>query len=104
MILVILESPYAGDVEKNTEYARLCLKDSLSRGEAPMASHLLYTQVLDDLVPEEREWGIEAGLAFARVAEKTVVYVDRGISNGMQYGIDNAREAGRPIERRSILG
>lgn len=41
---VILESPYAGDVERNLTYARECVRDSLSRGEAPIASHLLYTQ------------------------------------------------------------
>ena len=40
MKLVILESPYAGDVEANVEYARACVRDSLSRGEAPIASHL----------------------------------------------------------------
>ena len=44
MRLVIFESPYAGDVEANTEYARRCVRDSLMRGEAPIASHLLYTQ------------------------------------------------------------
>src|SRR5690606_24498929 len=46
--LVIIESPYSGDVERNTEYARSCLLDSLRRGEAPIASHLLHTQVLED--------------------------------------------------------
>lgn len=61
---VIIESPYAGDVELNAQYARECLRDSLTRGEAPIASHLLYTQpgVLDDAVPRERALGIEAGL------------------------------------------
>ena len=44
MRLVILESPYAGDVAANVKYARRCVRDSLSRGEAPIASHLLYTQ------------------------------------------------------------
>ena len=50
MKLVILESPFAGDVKRNTAYARAALRDSLLRGEAPIASHLLYTQdgVLDD--------------------------------------------------------
>ena len=36
------------------EYARACLRDSLLRGEAPIASHLLYTQPvasLDDSDP-----------------------------------------------------
>jgi len=75
--LVIIESPYSGDVVRNTEYARACLLDSLRRGEAPIASHLLHTQVLDDMRPDEREIGIEAGLAWYRVAEKCVVYEDR---------------------------
>lgn len=101
---VILESPYAGDVEANVAYARQCLRDSLSRGEAPIASHLLYTQpgVLDDAVPAERQWGIEAGLAWREVADASVVYIDRGISMGMQYGIDAAKAAGLPIEYRKL--
>jgi hypothetical protein len=41
---VIIESPYSGDVETNVAYARAALRDCLSRGEAPLASHLLYTQ------------------------------------------------------------
>jgi hypothetical protein len=102
--LVILESPFAGDVQANIEYARRCVKDSLMRGEAPIASHLLYTQegILDDTVPEERSLGIDAGLAWREVAHGSVVYVDRGISSGMQYGIDKARSAGKSVEFRSI--
>jgi hypothetical protein len=104
MRLVILESPFAGDVEANIEYARACLRDSLARGEAPIASHLLYTQpgVLDDDIPEERSWGIDAGLAWRRVAEGSVVYTDLGISKGMEYGIAAARDAGLPIEYRTL--
>jgi len=44
MTRVIIESPYAGDIEVNLKYAKLCILDSLKRGEAPLASHLLYTQ------------------------------------------------------------
>jgi len=106
MRLVILESPYAGDVVANETYARACVRDSLSRGEAPIASHLLYTQpgILNDLDPEERAWGINAGLAWGSVAQATVVYVDRGISKGMHFGIDRAIAEGRPIERRTLGG
>jgi hypothetical protein len=32
---VILESPYAGDVSANVQYARQCLRDSVLRGEGP---------------------------------------------------------------------
>ena len=100
--LVIIESPYSGDVARNTEYARACLLDSLRRGEAPIASHLLHTQVLDDMRPDERELGIEAGLAWYRVAEKCVVYEDLGISQGMAKGIDRARQHGVPVEYRRL--
>lgn len=101
---VILESPYAGNIEENLSYARLCVRDSLQRGEAPIASHLLYTQpgVLRDEIPDERQWGIDAGLVWGLVADATVVYIDYGISNGMKYGIENARRASRPIEYRTI--
>jgi hypothetical protein len=104
--LVILESPYAGDVEANVAYARACVRDSLLRGEAPIASHLLYTQpgVLDDDVPAERQQGIDAGLAWRAVAECSVVYTDWGISRGMEYGIKAAEDAGVPVEYRSIEG
>ena len=104
MALVILESPYAGDIDKNVEYARACVRDSLSRGEAPIASHLLYTQpgILQDENPTERQWGIDAGLAWSHVSDKTVVYTDHGISNGMRYGIAAAEASGKPVEFRML--
>lgn len=104
MRLVILESPYSGDVDANVAYARRCLHDCLARGEAPIASHLLFTQpgALDDNVPEERAAGIAAGLAWVLVADATVVYTDRGTSSGMRHGIAAAERAGKPVEYRSI--
>lgn len=104
MIRVILESPYAGDVERNIEYARLCVRDSLSKGEAPIASHLLYTQegILNDDIPEERKWGIDAGLVWKDVAEKHVFYIDYGYSSGMLYALKYASKNNIPIEERKI--
>ena len=104
MRLVIIESPYAGDIELNVEYARRCVRDSLKRGESPIASHLLYTQpgILKDEVPEERQWGIDAGLAWRKVAEATIVYTDNGITKGMEYGIAAAHSQGIPVEYRRI--
>lgn len=100
--LVIIESPYSGDVARNTDYARACLLDSLRRGEAPIASHLLHTQVLDDMRADERELGMEAGLAWYRVAEKCVVYEDFGMSRGMAEGMARARRHGVPVELRRL--
>ncbi len=102
---VVLETPFAGDIEANLAYARKCMADCLSRGEAPFASHLLYTQegVLDDTIAEERERGIKAGFVWGEVASKAVVYTDRGISGGMQMGIDKAESSGIPVEYRSLV-
>ena len=101
---VVLESPFAGDVERNLAYARRCLHDCLLRGEAPIASHLLYTQpgVLDDNKPEERKLSIEAGLVWGSLAVATVVYTDYGISGGMKFGIERAEKEGRPVEFRKL--
>ncbi len=102
--LVIIESPYAGEVQLNVEYARAALRDSLARGEAPFASHLLYTQVLDDLVPEQRSQGIAAGFAWGQRAALHAFYVDRGISGGMRSALARVLDEGLAYEFRSLIG
>lgn len=105
---VILESPFSGvderEIAANIRYARRAVRDSIMRDEAPLASHLLYTQpgILEDADPEQRALGILAGLAWASFAEAWVVYTDRGISQGMQQGIDAAQIVGVPVEYRQI--
>lgn len=105
MTRVILESPYAGDVEINLSYARRCVRHSLSLGEAPIASHLLYTQenILNDDIEEERMWGINAGLAWKEVAQKHVFYIDYGYSKGMLYAKEYATKNNILTEERKIL-
>jgi hypothetical protein len=101
---VVIESPFAGDVERNLRYVRAAMKDCLMRGEAPFASHALYTQegVLDDTKPEERKLGMEAGFHFSEVCDLTVIYTDLGMSSGMLEGIRRSVEAGRPFEERKL--
>lgn len=103
-MIVVIESPYAGDVDLHIAYLRACIRDSLLRGESPMASHGLYTQpgVLDDCVPAEREHGIEAGLRLYDVAGKGAVYQDLGISDGMRRGVARASKLGVRVEYRRI--
>jgi hypothetical protein len=104
MQLVLIESPYAGDVTLNIKFARACMRDSLNRGEAPFAMHLLYTQagILDDDIPEESNWVIEAGFAWAEYATLSAVYTNLGITPGMELGIQKAKEAGRRVEYREL--
>jgi len=101
---VILESPYAGDIKANIEYAKECARDCLRRNEAPMASHLLFTQpgILRDDIPSERALGIAAGHAWTGVADAVVVYTDRGISSGMNAGIERAAQCGIAVIYRSL--
>lgn len=107
MLKVLVESPFAGtpqEIERNTRYLRAALADCFKRGEAPFASHGLYTLpgVLDDGVPIERAQGIEAGLIWGKCADLTAVYSDLGISKGMHEGILRAFNEGRSVVYRSL--
>ncbi len=106
--LVLIESPLASATPegfaRNQLYAKAAMRDSLFRGEAPFASHLLYAQehILDDSIFFEREMGIEAGLRWGSKAELTAVYLDLDVSSGMKRGIDRALQEGRPVEYRRL--
>ncbi len=86
MRLVVIESPFAGSVEKNVEYAKRAVIDSLCKGEAPIASHLLLAAhgICNDDIPYERAMGIDAGLAWHSVCDVIAFYVDLGMSPGME--------------------
>lgn len=126
MIPVIVESPYASqlvggarsemealrlieqreeEVERNRTYARMAIRDCLLRGEAPFASHLLYTQpgVLDDLRPDERAQGIEAGFTWAKLARRAVFYLDHGMSPGMKSARELYEYLGYKIQDRYLF-
>ena len=98
---VIVESPFAGGW-KNVLYSRRAVLDSLSRGESPYASHLLYTQkgMLNDQDPEQRKLGIGAADAWLTVADFVAVYCDLGITRGMVIGIVKAARLGKPVRLR----
>ena len=110
--LVVIESPFAhakGDAvaaARTMKYLRAAMRDCFSRGEAPYASHALYTQegVLDDWIPEQRMLGITAGFAWGKKAVLRAVYIDLGITSGMQKGIEEAVLIGQPVEKRTIPG
>lgn len=109
---VLIESPFGrnpdgsrclpAEYRRNTRYACRAIKDSLKRGEAPFAPHVLYPLVLNDIDDEERQMGMEAGFAWGEVAEFVAVYDDLGITAGMRVGIDRWRRLGLPIIHRDI--
>ena len=94
---VILESPYAGNIPANVAYAQEAMRRCLSWGWAPLSSHLLYTQCLDDLDPAERAAGIAAGFAWRPKADFTVFFCRLGWSKGMILGREDCRTRRLPF-------
>lgn len=101
MRLVAILSPFSGNERRNKAYAQRALLDSIRRGEAPFASHLLYPQVLSER-PKDRASGMACGQAWLAVVDAAVVYGDLGMSSGMLDEIAVAREAGIEVEIRMI--
>ncbi len=103
--LVIIESPFAGDVIANIAYARQAMRDSLIRGENPIASHLLYPQpgILDEARSSDRRRGIAAGLAWRKVADMAVFYTGLGWSPGMEEARELYRAEGFRFEIRDMV-
>jgi len=77
-------------------YAQRALGDCIFRGEAPLASHLLYPMVLNEAIPEDRARGIAAGHAWLPYAELMVIYADYGVSPGMRAGHGPCGDPPRP--------
>lgn len=104
MIRILIESPYAGDVRENVVYAKRAVLDCKKRNEAAYASHLFYTQdgLLDDTNPEERKFGIEAGLLWGECAHLVAFYIDRGWSNGMKAAFHIAKARGTKMVLRHL--
>jgi len=100
--LVVVESPLSGDFERNVLYAKFCMLDCFQRNEAPFASHLLYTQVLDDRIESHRFAGMHAGFKWAEQADLRVFYVDLGMSQGMIDGIIAAQAVGQETRIRKL--
>jgi hypothetical protein len=101
---VVIESPYAGDLAGNALYLRACLRDALLRGEAPFASHAIYTLpgVLDDADPDQRQLGIQAGFEWRAAADVSIFYIDRGWSGGMRLGREHCEKHGLPYQLRVL--
>ena len=102
---VLVLSPYKGDIEANVAYGWRCVLDSLKRKEAPFASHLFYTSVMDDSDPAQRSLGFACEEVWLECAEIVAVYIDRGLSRGMVQTINllaKHRVIHIPVEMRSI--
>lgn len=89
--VVMIESPFwSNDPEIRKVYSRYldrCLLDSVLRGEAPIASHAIYTRIFVEFDEYDGRPGRDIGLECRdAIAESIpcVRYVDFGISSGMR--------------------
>lgn len=111
MKLVIIESPYKGDVPRNLLYLRSCIRDCVFHGESPYASHRMLTDALDDNDVIERSLGIGAGLAWRNAVDMSlhwgtrvlpVFYLDLGMSDGMLIAKKRYDDEGITYEERTL--
>ena len=94
---VYIASPYAGDIQTNIKFAKDACRYAINQGVAPIAVHLLYPQILDDSIPEERDAGIQMGLQVLKVCDELWICGER-ISHGMQKEIEAANSFGISIK------
>lgn len=91
--LVYICSPYAGDVLNNECKARRYCQYAIRKQAIPVASHLLYPQLLDDRIPEDRALGMYFGLALLGKCEECWVF-GKTVSPGMAKEIERAKQLG----------
>lgn len=102
--LVVVESPYAGNIDRNLEYLRDCFSECIEMGEVPIASHKLYTDVKETSDNTHRDLGLFCGYAWGTKADYVVCYTDLGVSDGMQRAIEFYSEIGKKIRMRKLGG
>lgn len=93
---VFICSPYAGDIQRNTENTQRYMKIAVEKGAIPFAPHLLYPQVLDENDPNHRELGIFFGMVWLGKCDEVWVFGET-ISSGM------AREIAKAERRRMTI-
>jgi hypothetical protein len=100
--IVYIASPYAGDTETNVEFALEACRYCIELGYTPVAPHLIYPQILNDSVPEQRTLGRRVA-ADNKVRSCYLSAATRGcgdrISDGMYAELMAAMSLGIPHRR-----
>ena len=96
---VYIISRYRAETKKeqafNIAVARYFCRMIIEECKVPVASHLYYTQFLDDEIPEDREAGLGLGIWELRnCKEFLLVVIDGKVSEGMRGEIEEAARLG----------
>lgn len=92
---IYVASRYAGDVDANVSAAVTYCRRVIDEGYMPVASHLLYPQILNDNIPEERELGLLFGLSLLRMCDEVWVFGE--VSQGVAQEIAEAKRLKKQI-------
>ena len=96
MKLIYVASPYAGNIELNTAFAREACQFVKNEGHAFFAPHLLYPQVLHEDDPADRQLGLVMGKEMLAKCDELWVFGDF-ISPGMAGEVELAGQCGIPV-------
>jgi len=99
---IYVVSRYAGDVDANVKAAIGYCRLVIDKGYMPIASHLLYPQILNDNDPEERELGLMFGLALLRGCDEVWVFGE--VSPGVAREIEEARRLNKRLKFMEEVG
>lgn len=95
--LVYIASPFASDMEHNTELAREYCRFAVTKNCIPLAPHLHYPQFMDNGDKEQRELGLFFALVLLGKCDELWVFGDR-VSSGMAQEIKKAEKRSIPIK------
>ena len=97
MKLVYIASPYAGDVQANTEAAKSYCRAALEEGVVPIAPHLLFPQFMGTKeTPQTRELALHMALILLTRCNELWYFGDT-VSEGMKKEISRARWRNIPV-------
>lgn len=89
--LVFICSPFAGDIEVNTERTKNYCRFAVEQNAIPIAPHLLYPQFMDEHDPDSRKLGLFFGRVLLGKCQELWVFGDT-VSEGMSYEIRKAQK------------
>ncbi len=88
--IVYICSPYAGDIERNTENARRYSRFAVDQHCLPITPHIYFTQFMNDAVPEEKDIAIFMNWVLMSKCAELWVFGEV-VSKGMKAEIDRAK-------------
>lgn len=99
---IYVASRYAGDVDANVAAAVTYCRHVIDEGYMPVASHLLYPQILNDNDSEERDLGLLFGLALLQMCDEVWVFGE--VSPGVAQEIKEAKRLKKQIRYFEEVG